>query len=297
MIINRNNLNTLFVAFNAAFQNQFNGTPIDYDQLVLRVPSTTSSEEYGWLGMTTRFREWIGDRVFQSIKTHGYTIKNKKFENSVEVSRDAIEDDQYGVYTPLFSQMGQDSKEHPAELVYGLLKAGFTTPCYDGQYFFDTDHPVLNADGSEGTVSNFAGGSGAPWFLLDTTRVMKPIILQTRREYNFVAMDKLDDEGVFLRDTYRYGVDARLNVGFGLWQLAYASKNTLDAAGLNAAIAAMQGMKGDNGRPLGIRPKILVVGPSMRDTALTLVKAAQAANGATNINKDVVDVLVTPWLA
>lgn len=297
MIINRANLNTLFVAFNAAFQNQFNGTPIDYDQITMTVPSSTSSEEYGWLGMTTRFREWIGDRVFQSIKTHGYTIKNKKFENSVEVSRDAIEDDQYGVYAPLFSQMGQDSKEHPAELVYGLLKNGFTTPCYDGQYFFDTDHPVLNADGSEGAVSNFGGGAGAPWFLLDTTRVMKPIILQKRRDYNFVAMDKQDDEGVFLRDTYRYGVDARLNVGFGLWQLAYASKQTLDAASLNAAIAGMQGMKGDNGRPLGIRPKLLVVPPSMRETALQLVKAAQAANGATNINKDVVDVLVTPWLA
>lgn len=297
MIINRSGLTTLFIAFKAAFQKQFDGTPVDYDQITLTVTSTTNSEEYGWLGMTTRFREWIGDRVFQSIKTHGYTIKNKTYENSVEVSRDAIEDDQYGVYTPLVSQLGQDSKEHPAELVYGLLKAGFTTPCYDGQYFFDTDHPVLDSAGNETTVSNSGGGSGTPWFLMDTTRVMKPIILQKRRDYNFVAMDKMDDEGVFLKNTYRYGVDARLNVGFGLWQLAYGSKQTLDAASLNAAIAGMQGMKGDNGRPLGLRPKLLVVPPSLRETALTLVKAAQAANGATNINKDVVDVLVTPWLA
>ena len=297
MIINRQTLTTLFVGFKTAFQKQFDGTPVDYDKIVLTVPSSTSTEEYGWLGMTTRFREWIGDRVMQSIKTHGYSIKNKPWEDSVEVNADVIEDDQYGIYTPLFAQLGQDAKEHPAELVYQLLKDGFTTKCYDGQYFFDTDHPVLDKDGTELSVSNTGGGSGTPWFLLDTTRVMKPIILQMRKDYKFVAMDSEQDEGTFMRKVYRYGVDARLNVGFGLWQLAYGSKQTLDAAALNAAIAGMAGMKGDNGRPLGIRPKLLVVPPSLRDTALQLVKAAQAANGATNINKDVVDVLVTPWLA
>jgi|TARA_Y100001001_G_scaffold105075_1_gene102788 phage major head subunit gpT-like protein len=297
MIINSGNLKTLNVAFKAAFAQAFADALVDYDQIVLEVNSTTSTEEYGWLGQTTGFREWIGDRVIQNLKQHGYSIKNRTFENTVGVPREAIEDDQYGVYTPLMAQLGQDAKEHPAELVYALLKDGFNQKCYDGQNFFDTDHPVLNKAGDEQSVSNFQGGSGTPWFLLDTTRMIRPILLQKRKPYNFVAKNQETDENVFTRKEFVYGVDARLNVGFGLWQLAYASKQTLDATNFSAAYAAMQGLKGDNERPLGIRPKLLVVPPTLREAALEVVKAERNAAGATNINRDVVDVLVTPWLA
>ena len=55
-------------------------------------------------------------------------------------------------------------------------------------------------------------------------------------------------------------------------------------------------MTGDKGKKLGIRPKLLVVPPSLRAAALEVVKAERDAAGATNINRDVVDVLVTPWL-
>ncbi|MDH1281045.1 Mu-like prophage major head subunit gpT family protein [Pseudomonas chengduensis] len=297
MIINKQNLAILHTGFKASFQNAFDGAPIDYNQLVMEVNSGTAIEQYGWLGATTRFREWIGDRVIQNLALHDYSIKNKSFENTVGVPREAIEDDQYGTYNPLMAQLGQDAKEHPAELVYALLKNGFTGKCYDGQFFFDTDHPVIGANGQETSVSNFQGGSGTPWFLLDVTRVMRPIILQKRKNYQFVAKTDEKDENVFTRKEFIWGVDARLNVGYGLWQLAYASKETLDATSFNAAYAAMQELKGDNARPLGIRPKLLVVPPSLRATALEVVKAERNAAGATNINRDVVDVLTTPWLA
>jgi phage major head subunit gpT-like protein len=297
MIINRQNLSLLQTGFRASFRQAFDGAPIDYDQLVLEVNSSTAIEQYGWLGATTRFREWIGDRVIQNLGLHDYAIKNKSFENTVGVPREAIEDDQYGTYTPLMAQMGQDAKEHPAELVYALLKGGFTGKCYDGQNFFDTDHPVLDAAGAEASVSNFQGGSGTPWFLLDVSRVMRPLILQKRKPYSFVSKDKETDDNVFSQKEFVYGVDARLNVGYGLWQLAYSSKEALDATSFGAAYAAMQSMKGDNGRPLGIRPKLLVVPPTLREKAMEMVKAERNAAGATNINRDLVDVLVTPWLA
>lgn len=297
MIINKGNLTSLFVAFKAAFNQAFGAATADYKQITMEVTSTTSENEYGWLGQTTNFREWLGDRVIQNLKEHGFSIKNKSFENTVGVPRERIEDDQYGVYTPLMAQLGQDAAEHPDTLVWALLKNGFSTKCYDGQNFFDTDHPVLDATGEEQSVSNFGGGAGAPWFVIDNSRVIKPLILQKRKPYNFVSLNKEDDENVFMRKEYVYGIDARLNVGFGLWQLAYASKQTLDATNFNAALTAMSSLKGDNGRPLGIRPKLLVVGPSHRAAALELVKAERTASGATNINRDVVDVLVVPWLA
>lgn len=61
------------------------------------------------------------------------------------------------------------------------------------------------------------------WYLMDTTKPLKPLILQKYREIKLVSMDKEDDENVFMRDKFRYGVSAQHNAGYGLWQLAYKS--------------------------------------------------------------------------
>lgn len=295
MIINRANLSMLFTGYKASFQNAFAGITPDFMPFTLEVPSVNSVEQYGWLGNSTAFREWIGDRVIQNLALHDYSIKNKPFENTVGVPRENIEDDSFGLFNPLMGQLGQDSANHPSTLIYELLAGGFAGKCYDGQFFFDTDHPVTNKAGAEVSVSNFQGGSGTAWYLLDTSRVMKPVILQKRKNYNFVSMDKETDDNVFMRKEFIYGVDARLNAGYGLWQLAYASKETLDATSFNAAYAAMQNMTGDRGKKLGIKPALLVVPPTLRAKALEIINAEQI-NGTTNINRNAVDVLVTPWL-
>lgn len=297
MIINRPNLNAMFTAFKLIFQNAFDGAPSDWSQIAMQVPSTTSQEVYAWLGQTTRFREWIGDRVIQNLKTHDFTIKNKSWENTVGVDRDTIEDDSYGVYKPFISQLGMDARQHPDEMIFELLAAGFSKSCYDGQYFFDTDHPVVQEDGSIASVSNFGGGSGTAWYLLDTTKVVKALIYQVRKSYNFVSMDKEDDDNVFKRKEFIYGVDARSNVGFGLWQLAYASKQPLDATSYAAARTAMMEMKGDNGKPLGIRPTLLVVPPALEDPAMKLLVAATIPTGGTNIYQNTAKPLITSWLS
>jgi phage major head subunit gpT-like protein len=216
------------------------------------------------------------------MASHAYTIVNKKFESSVGVPRDAIEDDEIGVYGPLFQEMGRAAKAHPDELVFDMLKAGLTTTCYDGQNFFDTDHPLyLNSDGTGAvtSVSNYQEGTGPAWYLLDVSRAIKPIIFQKRRNYDLKAMTKIDDEAVFMQDIYRYGVDARVNSGFGLWQFAYCSKAPLNAENYAAARAAMKDFKADGGRPLGIRPGLLVVPSSLEGAARKLVvKDAEGGN-------------------
>lgn len=296
MIVNRQNLSQAFTGFKTLFQQAFDGAQSDYGQVAMTVPSTTSQEVYAWLGQNTNFRKWVGERVYQALKQTDWTVKNEPYENTIEINKDNFEDDQYNVYGPVFSQMGLDTKQHPDTLIWPLLLNGWSQTCYDGQNFFDTDHPVLDADGNETSVSNSGGGSGAAWFLLDNTRAIKPIIWQTRKPYEFVAMDQATDEAVFSKKMFRYGVDTRVAAAYGLWQLIYGSKQTLDATNFNAAYAGMSSMKGDNGRPLGLRPKLLVVGPTNRAAALEVVKAERGANGATNINRDVVDVLVVPWL-
>ena len=293
MLINRGTLDTLFTAFNAAFREGFGQAPADHERFTMPVTSMTSTEEYAWLGQWPGLKEWVGERVLRGIADHEYSIKNRKFESTIEVDRDKIEDDQYGVYSPMFREAGYAAGAHPCELVYQALKDGFATNCFDGQFFFDADHPV--GDGE--TQSNDGGGSGDPWFLMDTKRMIKPIIHQVRRPYNLTRMDDLDDPNVFMRDQFLYGVDGRCNVGYGLWQLAYGSKQALTAANYAAAREAMQEYKADGGRPLGIMPNLLVVPPSLEQEAREILIAEKLANNASNVWRGSAEFVVSPWLA
>ncbi len=151
--------------------------------------------------------------------------------------------------------MGKSAAEFPDELTFNLLRAGFTTNCYDGQLFFDTDHPVINpALNATMSASNMQAGTGPAWFLLDVSRPMKPMFYQERLAYTLTELTKSGDQNVFFRDEYIYGTRGRSNVGFGLWQLAFGSKADLNSANYSAARSAMMNLRGEGGRILGIKP-------------------------------------------
>lgn len=286
---------------NKNFKSLYDGgmtavTP-QYSKVAMHVPSNTSESVYGWLGASSSIREWVGDRVLNRVKTHDFTIKNKKFEKTLTVPRDVIEDDQLGVYAPLATELGREASVFPDELVFGqILAKAFTTPCYDGQYLIDTDHPVVGENGIEQSVSNSGGGAGKAWFLIDDTRSVKPIIFQERKKFQFTALFNEDDPNVFFKDEFIYGVDGRMNVGAGLWQLIQGSKQDLTEANYEARRAAMLAMTGDHGRQLRLVPSLLVVGPSNEAAAKKILEAENNAAGATNIHRNTAKLLVVPEL-
>ena len=296
MEINAANLTHLYTGFNAAFQGGIGIAPTQYEQISTTAPSTTAEEEYGWLGKVPGMREWIGDRVVHSLATHDYRIRNKDWEDTIGVSRPKIEDDTYGIYAPMFGAMGEAGASHPNELMFSLLKDGFTVPCYDRQPFFDADHPVLDTNGQPQSVSNTGGGGGTPWYLLALNRYLKPVIYQPRRKLALTRMDDLKDQNVFMRQEFLYGSDARYNGGYGLWQLAYASRQELNAVSFGAGFAAMESMTGDYGRPLGLTPTHLLVPPRLRVNAMDVLKSERNTYGASNIWRDSVELIVSPWL-
>lgn len=293
LIINSALLEAARKGFNTLFNQAFSTVETNWQRVAMLVPSGSSEEVYGWLNAIPSMRKWLGDRIVKNISETGYSIKNEDWELTIGVPRNAFMDDNLGVYSPLMSEMGRSAAVHPDELIFGtLLPGGFTEEAYDGQFFFDTDHPVAGA-----SVSNFGGGSGTAWYLLDTTRTIKPFIFQQRTAPEFQAKDDPNtSDHVFNNKEYVYGVDSRDNAGYGLWQMAYASKNTLDAAAYSAARAAMMSFKDDFGKPLGIMPSLLVVPPSLESAALEILRADRSANGESNIYKDSADLLVVPWL-
>lgn len=141
MIVNQQSLHGLDVTYSTAFNKAFDGVSPKYQKLATVVPSTTASTNYKWLGQIPKMKEWIGEREIQSLSGYDYIIKNKKFELTVSVPREDIEDDQYGIYSASFSNLGEAAARHPDDLVFDAMKNGFTEKCYDGKAFFATDHP------------------------------------------------------------------------------------------------------------------------------------------------------------
>lgn len=64
--------------------------------------------------------------------------------------------------------------------------------------------------------------NAANWYLLDTKRAVKGVILQMRKDFEFEALEQNSEIG-FLRDEFFYGVRARYNAGYGDWRSAYGS--------------------------------------------------------------------------
>lgn len=297
MIINQQNLDSLFTGYKGAYKRGFDGATSYWSTVAMKVTSMTEKEIYTWLAQLPGFREWVGDRVIQGLSTKGFEIVNRDFESTIAVPRNKIEDDLYGVFTPMVEEMGRAAATLPDQLVFELLAKGFTETCHGGQYFFDSDHPVSYGDAAPVSVANTDGGSGEPWYLLDTSRAIRPLIYQERRAFNLVRKDDERDDNVFFRKEFIYGVDARASAGFGIWQLAWGSKQTLNSANYAAARAAMQKFKGEGGRPLGVKPTVLIVGPSNEQKALELINTDTLTAGAGNPWHKTVDVIVTPWAA
>lgn len=297
MIINSGNLRTLTTGYRASFREGLAAVAPMWARFATEVPSTTSEELYPWLEQIPGMRKWIGERQVKNVRNQAYRLSNEDWESTVSVQRNAILDDRYGVYTPMMRMMGDAAARQPDEVIFAALATGFTTPCFDGQNFFDTDHPVLDANGSEISVSNMQAGAGPAWFLLDTTKVVKPLIFQNRQAPQFAAQDNPDDETVFNRKVFVYGSDARNTAGFGFWQTAFGSKAELSAANFTAAFDAMATFKKDYGAPLAITPNVLLVGPSNRAAGEAIVKKMNLAGGESNLDYGRAELVVCPWLA
>lgn len=68
--------------------------------------------------------------------------------------------------------------------------------------------------------------SDTAWFLLDTTKPVKPFIYQKRKAPVFVEQTDPQADNVFKRKKFLFGAEARAAGGYGFWQLAYGSTGT-----------------------------------------------------------------------
>jgi phage major head subunit gpT-like protein len=165
------------------------------------------------MGFPSALSEWVDRRVRKDFRPYRWNIANKRYQSAIDVERQALERDQLGHIESRVRMLAMRAKQFRAKMLVDLLEAGFSTACYDGQFFFDSDH----SEGDSGAQSNTAS-------------------------------------------------------------------TALSEGALETGIASMEGIKDDEGEPLGLVPDLLVVGPNLRAKARKLLNATSiVATGTTDL--------------
>ena len=278
-----------------------------YKKFCYDASSTGAAEVYPRLDELAGLREFIGPRQVQQLSATAFTITNRTFEETIGIKRSDVEDDKYGLYTPVAQQMGMNAGIFPELLVSQLMRAATTTVIYDGQPFFGLAHPNYDQFGNPTTFANYApgpvGNTNPGWYLVDNTKVLKPWIFQTRIPFSLVSRFNPEDPNVFNNDEFLWGTRGRCNAGFGLWQLAYYSTLPMTPANLIAARTAMAAIRRPDGTPMGIKPNLLITGSALYPRANAYFRNTLIANDpsspTTLVENDIINMfepLEYEWL-
>lgn len=148
------------------------------DQVSMLFDSVQESETYKWLGQVPAMREFVGGRNAKAFSANGITIVNKVFEATLQVLVDEIRRDKTGQVQIRINELAQRAMSHWTKLLSTLISNGTGSTsglCYDGQYFFDTDH----SEGDSGTQLNVL--AAAQVTALDVGTAAAPTALESAR--------------------------------------------------------------------------------------------------------------------
>lgn len=120
------------------------------DGVSMLINSSQGSENYAWLSQVPQMREWVGGRQAKGFTATGQSVNNIHYEASIEIPVTWMRRDKTGQVQTRINELADRGLSHWNKLVSAKLVAGESEVCYDGQYFFDTDH----SEGDSGTQSN-----------------------------------------------------------------------------------------------------------------------------------------------
>lgn len=281
-------LRTFSVAANGMFKTALQGLaktdPLA--ELTTVVNMKTKEVEFPISGVTGPMREWKGSRIVTSVMRDSYRIVTKKFEKTIGIDVDEVDFDNLDVYMPAINSVTVQLAAWRTQQMHKAVEANGI--CYDGKPFFAIDHQEAGLN-----VSNYQAGAGPSWYMLDSTKPIKPWLWGEAIAPRLRAKTGEDEDNVFWRDQYIWGAKAVGGPGYGLWQTAFRSKADLDEANLEAAITTMRDRKDEEGETLDIVPNILLVPASLAFDARRLIGNANNANGDENIHQNTLRVIVS----
>ena len=149
-----------FLAFDTAFSQAYQTTEVWRGKIANDRPSTTESELYGWMDRIPAMRPWTGPRVSHGVQSETLRVANRVFEDTVEISKFHLADDQWGLYSMLPAQLGQQAAKNADYQIAAAIQDNILGT--DGLTFFNSAHPVDVYNSGAGTYSNDYGYALTP---------------------------------------------------------------------------------------------------------------------------------------
>jgi len=122
-------------------------------QVSMYFDSNQEIETYKFLGQVPQMREWIGGRHAKGLRENGLSIRNVKYESTLEIDVDEARRDKTGQIQVRINEQARRALSHWAKLLSLYIDAGDGTTygnSYTGSPFFSTSHSV----GDSGTWKN-----------------------------------------------------------------------------------------------------------------------------------------------
>ena len=154
----------------------YKNAPVDYELFTMKMNVNQTRLELPFLEQFSGMREWIGDRQAKNLSSKKITYTEKAFEETVDVPRRDIETDQFGLYTPIVSQMGFAAGDEAGKQAFTALVTNDTW--IDGVNFYSTSRTY-----GSNTISNLTTSA-----LSETTFNAAYLAMSSYRAHNDKAL-------------------------------------------------------------------------------------------------------------
>lgn len=299
MILNSQVLDDHFVVWNNRFANGIASTPTEWAKIASREETEEFEIILPWVDGAPMLREFVSERIVKQYRASSFKVSIKRHEATVQISADDYDTNKLEKYGFNFAAAGGAAAKFYDKLVFEALVNGdaATSLGYDGVPFFSNNHPVYDKDGNEtGAVQSNINSSGNKpyWFLLDTSGIVKPIILWVRRD-PYARPDSANQREYDWHRRVLYLVDAQAAASYGFWESAYASNEELTPENLMDAWTIFASRNGHDGYPIGLKPTTLVTSYGNMAGIQSTIQAALVGQGNTNTTQGIVTPIITQW--
>ncbi|MBM3457335.1 MAG: hypothetical protein FJX77_02200 [Armatimonadetes bacterium] len=117
-----------------------------------------------WLGAAPQMQTWVAEKKTRGFNRQTWSANVQNYSASTRIDLNVLRDARGNVYGGRIREMSENAARLPYNLISDLIVGGATALCYDGQYFFDTDH----SEGDSGTQSNKLTGAGTSQANIET---------------------------------------------------------------------------------------------------------------------------------
>lgn len=147
--------------FYSELEDPANAAPVWLPQIFKFMLSSVRNDIIGFTKGFPLMREWVGERRVRDLSRYNVTVGVRNWELTAGLSADDIFYETFGNLADEVRGIARAVPLHFVQYLVDLLTGGFTTSCYDQQYFFDTDHP--NGAGAVYSNTTSAAFSVAAW--------------------------------------------------------------------------------------------------------------------------------------